>query len=154
MICVTHDEARIGIGHDPLDGDISMMRSALKGATDSDSAEDKAADNKARPENQHGKKIGRKKVVKPAKQAASATATVSESVDELYSMLQAEQYIAQLDYHYSLTRQDTIDKITMLYDKRHDSDSCFDDFSARISNLSQAHRAICTDITKQMRPAI
>jgi hypothetical protein len=154
---VTHDEARISIGRDPLDGDISMMRSALiKGATDSDSAEDKAADNKARPENQHGKKIGRKKVVKPAKQAASATATVSESVDELYSMLQAEQYIAQLDYHYSLTRQDTIDKITMLYDKRHDSDSCFDDFSAKdIELILRLTEQSVTDIMpKYVRPAI
>ena len=146
---MTHDEARIGIGKDPLNGDMSMMRSTLVGAAAND-ADDGTVDNKARPENQHGKKVGKKKIVKPAKQAAAAESSASAATG-LYDILQADQYLAQLEYHYGLTRQDTVDKVVMMY-----SSIINDDFSRKDLELilRLTEQSINDIAPKYTRPAL
>lgn len=137
---ITLDEARASVGKDPLNGDISKLFVSLIGQKSTD---DSVQDNKSRPENQYGKKIGPKKstggknpTVKQGSDDENSTIIEQEiqnlqdfgnnmsnihNVDEKTQEAdvlskEIESLKSRLKYHYSLTTEDIIDQVSLYVD--------------------------------------
>lgn len=122
---IDHNEARQMIGKDPLDGDMSLMRSTLVGTASA--AQAAQADSIIRPANQYGKKASPKAKESVEDNPSKEDQNVANNINKQEfsqsmsnrgnwnSVLRIDEYTSKLIYHYSLTRDDVVDLVALYY---------------------------------------